>query len=68
MKLKNKAKQKTQHPPSAEFANRGENGPRDQTGSQTPGGWGGSHPPCMAVTSCPPWGEPAIRVTPSRSD
>ena len=32
------------------------------------GGRGGSHPPCRVVTSRPPWGEPAIRVTPSRSD
>ena len=56
-KLKNKAKQKTQHPPKAEIASTGEKGPGVQTGLQTPGGWGGARPACRAVTPhSPPQG------------
>lgn len=39
-KLKNKAKQKAQHPPKTESASTGEKGPGAQTGLQTPGGVG----------------------------
>lgn len=53
-KLKNKAKQKTQHPPKAEIASTGEKGPGVQTGLQTPGGRGGARPSCRAVTPHPP--------------
>lgn len=44
-KLKNKAKQKAQHPPKTETASTGEKGPGVQTGLQTPGGQGGDSPP-----------------------
>ena len=62
-KLKNKAKQKAQHPPKTESASTGEKGPGAQTGLQTPGGGGEGtphpHPKGRGA-------EPGIRTSPCR--